>query len=207
MLNLDIIISNVSDTATNIFLDFVNWLPSLLFPFATEIKKYGLSSTSMATTDCYAHYHAFDFIDCLVMYFVNILSTILNLFFELIKKLTDLTIGQEENGIPIRGLNHLIGQSSNFHEYEVMNKFTRTLRSLDPFSHKHLIETLSKVPGGLDVPQPAVTGFNMGVHNQPEKLPASYREIGNVFDENVPSSMQKQGNLFESKKLKPKVLH
>ena len=175
------------DLVTQTLIDGLNAINKLFFPFSTEIREYGID---LYTTDTYVKNHMFDFIDIFADYFFSLITIMFKLVLNTSKKLTDQIFGHENEGIAIHGINALIGDKGHY-EYEIVNKISKILNSLVPFKRSSLIETLSKIPGGLDVPKDVIAG-NLGFQVDGNKT-ANFKDMNVILDENILKSMQVMG--------------
>ena len=207
--------------ATNYLIDTFNTCSDLvykmLFPVQTETKAHGLEQIVWPIYDAYVTWHMFDFVDeAIGNLFYRPFAKCIDLLAQFGPKIIDAIYSSNEDGIPIRNQEFMVG-NPEFYKYEIVKRLTESLGFFDAFQRRHIIKTLSEIPGGLDIPENVlvslrvdcpgleslydhipVTEFNGLGHEQlPIRTSLPSIELGITIDDKEPRSMEPQGSLYD----------
>ena len=213
MMNLN----TVSNILTDLAQSSSDGIIQMLNPIQTVTNMWGFEEIMVPWREGYANGHMFDFVDSTIFHVLFVpFSRFVDLLIKLVPEILNQIGDPNEPGIPVRSEGFMLGDPE-FHKYEVLKRLTKPFSFIDAFQRRHIIKTLTEIPGGLDIPESVLLSIReacpglehvykdiplgdfggLGPHNLPLKTSQSYYEILLTIDDTEPRSMEPQGGKFD----------
>jgi len=213
--------STISQFAISVSHDLLEQANNVLFSLGHSINLFGIEEVChpYGKNKAYMTVAAFDFVDEIINIFVYLSSFMVDVLIKLYSQVTDSMTEGGNYGIPSRNLQFIIGDNE-FFQFELIKKINSSLNFINAFDRRHIINTLAKIPGGLNVPEPVLLSLqsssdglnrfyeNLGIyfndHNEeglgmdsnPLKTSQVWTDLQMIIDDDEPHSLQAQGFNF-----------
>ena len=213
--------SNISEFVINFSHDFLEKVSHAIFSLGHNINTFGIEEVFQpyGKNKAYVSMGAFDFLDEILNILLYLLSFMIDVLIKSFSQITDSMTEGGNYGVPSRNLQFIIGDNE-FFQFEFFKKIDSSLNFINAFDRQHIIKTLAKIPGGLNIPEPILLSLqsssdglnryyeNLGIyfdhHNEeglgmnlnPLKTSQVWTDVNMIIDDDEPHSLQAQGFNF-----------